>query len=99
MIRIPSLISGVLLSLAVFAVQAVELEISAKDAYAKTQQTEKPVAAQRVPRVQMAVCVQRRVPQEPFHKRPLRQPRKELPVRRLPHVLRACGSLYGLHEK
>ena len=43
MIRIPSLISGVLLSLAVFAVQAVELEISAKDAYAKTQQTEKPV--------------------------------------------------------
>lgn len=43
MIRIPSLISGVLLSLVVFAVQAVELEISAKDAYAKTQQTEKPV--------------------------------------------------------
>lgn len=43
MIRISRLMSGVLLSLAVFAVQAVELEISAKDAYAKTQQTEKPV--------------------------------------------------------
>lgn len=43
MIRISSLISGILLSLAIFAVQAVELGISAKDAYAKTQQTEKPV--------------------------------------------------------
>lgn len=43
MTRIQSLISGVLLSLAVFSVQAVELAISAEDAYAKTQQTEQHV--------------------------------------------------------
>lgn len=43
MTRIQSLISGVVLSLAVFSVQAVELAISAEDAYAKTQQTEQPV--------------------------------------------------------
>lgn len=40
MTRIQNLISGVVLSLAVFSVQAVELAISAEDAYAKTQQTE-----------------------------------------------------------
>ncbi len=43
MMRIHNLISGVLLSLAVFSVQAVELAISAEEAYAKTQQTEQPV--------------------------------------------------------
>ena len=43
MTRIQNLISGVVLSLAVFSVQAVELAISAEDAYAKTQQTEQPV--------------------------------------------------------
>ncbi|NLJ11623.1 MAG: sulfurtransferase, partial [Gammaproteobacteria bacterium] len=43
MTRIQSLFSGILLSLAVFSVQAVELEISAEEAYAKTQQTEQPV--------------------------------------------------------
>lgn len=43
MTRIQSLCSAVLLSLAVFSVQAVELAISAEDAYAKTQQTEQPV--------------------------------------------------------
>lgn len=40
MTRIQSLFSAVLLSLAVFSVQAVELAISAEEAYAKTQQTE-----------------------------------------------------------
>ena len=43
MTRIQSLFSAVLLSLAVFSVQAVELAISAEEAYAKTQQTEQPV--------------------------------------------------------
>lgn len=43
MMRIHNLISGVLLSLAVFSVQAVELAISAEEAYAKTKQTEQPV--------------------------------------------------------
>ena len=43
MTRIQRLFSAVLLSLAVFSVQAVELAISAEEAYAKTQQTEQPV--------------------------------------------------------
>lgn len=43
MTRIQGLISGAMLSLAVFSVQAVELAISAEEAYAKTQQTEQPV--------------------------------------------------------
>ncbi len=43
MTRLQSLISAAALSLAVFSVQAVELAISAEDAYAKTQQTEQPV--------------------------------------------------------
>ena len=43
MTRLQSLISGAMLSLAVFSVQAVELAISAEEAYAKTQQTEQPV--------------------------------------------------------
>ena len=43
MTRIQSLFSAVLLSFAVFSVQAVELAISAEEAYAKTQQTEQPV--------------------------------------------------------
>ena len=43
MTRIQKFISGVLLSLAVFSVQAVEMGISAEEAYAKTQQTEQPV--------------------------------------------------------
>ncbi|MDY0250244.1 MAG: rhodanese-like domain-containing protein [Pseudomonas sp.] len=43
MTRIQSLISGVVLSLAAFSVQAVELAISAEEAYAKTQQSEQPV--------------------------------------------------------
>ena len=43
MTRLQSLISGAVLSLAVFSVQAVELAISAEDAYAKTQQTEERV--------------------------------------------------------
>lgn len=37
------LLGGALLSLAAFSVQAVELAISAEDAYAKTQQTAEPV--------------------------------------------------------
>ena len=43
MTRIQGLISGAMLSLAVFSVQAIELAISADEAYAKTQQTEQPV--------------------------------------------------------
>ena len=43
MTRIHSVISAVVLSLAMFSAQAVELEISAKEAYAKTQQTKKTV--------------------------------------------------------
>ncbi|MBO6226967.1 MAG: sulfurtransferase, partial [Shewanella sp.] len=43
MTRIQSLFSAVLLSLTVFSVQAVELAISAEEAYAKTQQTEQPI--------------------------------------------------------
>ena len=43
MTLIKKLISAVLLSCAVFSVQAVELGISAQEAYAKTQQTEQPV--------------------------------------------------------
>lgn len=43
MTRLHSLISGAVLFLAVFSVQAVELAISAEDAYAKTQQTEERV--------------------------------------------------------
>lgn len=43
MIFINKLIAAVLLSFAVFSVQAVELAISAEEAYAKTQQTEQPV--------------------------------------------------------
>ena len=43
MTRIQGLISGAMLSLAVFSVQAVELAISSEEAYAKTQQTEQPV--------------------------------------------------------
>lgn len=43
MTRLQSLFSAVLLSLAVCSVQAVELAISAEEAYAKTQQTEQPV--------------------------------------------------------
>ena len=43
MTRLQSLISAAVLSLAVFSVQAVELAISAEDAYAKTQQTEERV--------------------------------------------------------
>ena len=39
MTPIQNLLSGVVLSVAVFSVQAVELAISATDAYAKTQQT------------------------------------------------------------
>lgn len=43
MTRMQNLISAMLLSLTAFAVQAVELEISAEQAYAKTQQSEQPV--------------------------------------------------------
>lgn len=43
MTRVKSLISGVLLSLAMGSVQAVELAISAEEAYAKTQQTAQPL--------------------------------------------------------
>ena len=43
MTRIQGLISAALLFLAVFSVQAVELAISAEEAYAKTQQSEQPV--------------------------------------------------------
>lgn len=34
-----------------------------------------------------------------FHKRPLRKPGKKLSLRGLPHVLRACGTLYGFYEE
>lgn len=43
MIPLHNLIGGVLLSLAAFSAYAVDLAISAEDAYAKTQQSEQPV--------------------------------------------------------
>ena len=43
MTHLQRLLGGALLSLAVFSVQAVELAISAEDAYAKTQQSEQPM--------------------------------------------------------
>ena len=47
----------------------------------------------------MAICLQRRVPEESLRQRLLRQSWQELSVRRLSYVLRAHRAIHGLYAK